>query len=523
MAGGSTTQRRSELAERVRTIGGAGSKNELISEIRKALAVQAPVGEPATIEAAGQRYIREAANSEDVHGRVTQVAQQGLPDVWTGSTGAKASEVVGAAARAVDQLTTALHQGGRALLVLADALQSAQQLDRSGRPALEHALKILGDKDGWFDDLVEKDAEEAQRKEAQGHANIGVKSLLQAAEEADDAARAAARDLNKLASEARAGKISTHELSDADKLVLADASGPDGPTELNELLSANDLKRSGEFLEKMNEKDRAEFEKLLADSKSPQERAYLMKALAAGHDMDQIRAFQGKIHGKDPQWLREHLTPVRTEDDDNSSGGSNDNGSNKNTDGVWFGPAAWSQTDGTCVATSTVVARAIVDPVYALELTGGASGSDDDPEAFRRRLLDEQHRVHTDGKGGDNWYGMGVDGQKAVAAKEISAHTGAKYDYRNLGKADDKRAVLPGIDKAVAEGKPVPVVVDGHDEKGKPTSHQMMIIGQEGGMLQIYNPWGTTTWVSEDDFVNGRMDKASDNRLPNVSAVQLPE
>jgi len=41
-------------------------------------------------------------------------------------------------------------------------------------------------------------------------------------------------------------------------------------------------------------------------------------------------------------------------------------------------------------------------------------------------------------------------------------------------------------------------------------------------MLQVYNPWGTTTWVSEDDFVNGRMDKASDNRMPDAYAVHLP-
>ncbi|MCL6670912.1 hypothetical protein [Streptomyces panaciradicis] len=50
----------------------------------------------------------------------------------------------------------------------------------------------------------------------------------------------------------------------------------------------------------------------------------------------------------------------------------------------------------------------------------------------------------------------------------------------------------------------------------------MMVIGQEGDMLEIYNPWGQTTWVSEDDFVNGHMDKASDSRMPDAYAVHLP-
>ncbi|WP_159403772.1 hypothetical protein [Streptomyces sp. NRRL S-646] len=38
----------------------------------------------------------------------------------------------------------------------------------------------------------------------------------------------------------------------------------------------------------------------------------------------------------------------------------------------------------------------------------------------------------------------------------------------------------------------------------------------------FYNPWGQTTWVSEDDFVNGHMVKASDNRMPDAYAVHLP-
>ncbi|MFF8912929.1 hypothetical protein ACF08M_06290 [Streptomyces sp. NPDC015032] len=41
-------------------------------------------------------------------------------------------------------------------------------------------------------------------------------------------------------------------------------------------------------------------------------------------------------------------------------------------------------------------------------------------------------------------------------------------------------------------------------------------------MLQVYNPWGSTTWVSEDDFINSRMGKASKSELPNAYSVHLP-
>jgi hypothetical protein len=69
----------------------------------------------------------------------------------------------------------------------------------------------------------------------------------------------------------------------------------------------------------------------------------------------------------------------------------------------------------------------------------------------------------------------------------------------------------------VAQGRPVPVDVSG--EEG---AHAMTIIAQEGDMLQVYNPWGSTTWVSEDDFINGHMGKASSNDLPNAYSVYLP-
>lgn len=298
---------------------------------------------------------------------------------------------------------------------------------------------------------------------------------------------------------------------------------------MNELLSANDLERSGRYMEKMSARDRAAFDRMLADSKSPQERAYLVKALAAGHDLDAVSDFQGKIHGKDPAWLQRHLTPVTTAADSMDDEGRAKDGRNVNTDGQAFNGEQWKQEGRTCVPSSTVGARAMVDPVYALGLTGGSSGQEDDPEAFRDRLRAEQQRVHDEGDGSYEYDfslsrrpdGMDDDGASTVANKEISPHTGASYDFQQTQSADSRRDVLPDVEKSVAEGKPVPIIVEGY-EGGDRSAHQMMIIGQEGDKLQVYNPWGTTTWVSEDDFVNGGMGKASDNSLPDAYAVQLP-
>ncbi|MGX1885085.1 peptidoglycan-binding protein [Streptomyces sp. NPDC055287] len=519
-AGESTTDRREKLAGYQRSIAGAGDKNTLIEAIQNALNVSAPVGSPSTLDDIAKRYAKQADAARDVQDRVEQVALTGLPDAWVGSTGAKAQEVVSAAARAAAQMDEAIRGARRALIFLSDALTTAQSEDKGGREQLREALGMLGGEDGFFDGMVEKDAEEAERLRARSIASAGAKTMHAAAEKADDAAREAARDLNKFAAEARAGKMKTDNISAADRLVLADIGVAGRSAELNELLTPNDLERSGQAMERMNARDQAEFERMLAESKSPQERAYLVKALAAGYDLNEVSEFRDKIHGKDPQWLQQHLTPVIHVDETDTTTYAQ----------TFKGGEKWSQEGLTCVPSTVVTGRAMVDPLYALELTGGPSGQEDDPAAFRERLHDEQLRLHEEGDGADDYdfpfgstpAGMDEEGKTTISNNEMSPHTGSEYSYRETGSADARRDVLTDVEKSVAEGKPVPITVEGKDKNGDWVGHSMMIVGQEGDMLQIYNPWGTTTWVSEDDFINGHMNKASDSRMPDATGVHLP-
>ena len=64
---------------------------------------------------------------------------------------------------------------------------------------------------------------------------------------------------------------------------------------------------------KLNSQDRQQFDALLAGAKSSQERAYLLKALAAGHSVSEVEAFDALIHaqGDDPAWLAQRLTPIQ--------------------------------------------------------------------------------------------------------------------------------------------------------------------------------------------------------------------
>lgn len=527
-AGESTTDRREATAGHRKAVSGAGDKNGLLSAIDELLGVSAPVGSPSTLDDIAKAYKSQADDAADVQSRVETVAWSGLPSVWVGSTGAKAAEVVAAAGRSAEQMEEAFRKASKALYDLSDAVTSAQSTDDRGRDQLRQARNILGGEDGFFDDWVEKDAEEEERKRAQKIAVAGADDLHDAAVKADDAARTAARVLNKYASEARAGQMQTDEISAADRLVLADIGQVGGPLEQNELLTANDLERSGRRLEKMSPQDQAAFERMLAQSGTPQERAYLVKALAAGHSLNEVEEFRDKIHDKDPAWLQDHLSPITTGHGSKVDEGVDARGGAINEDEQKFDGENWSQKGNTCVPSATVTARALVDPVYALELTGGPSGEDDAPAAFRERLTAEQERLHEEGDGSNEygWFGgdptgMTPSGQTEIANSQISPHTGSEYEQHGIADKDSRRDALPDIERAVAEGKPVPIMVEGYVGEDR-YGHGLMIIGQEGDMLQIYNPWGTTTWVSEDDFVNGNMQRASDSRMPDPYSVHLP-
>jgi hypothetical protein len=257
---------------------------------------------------------------------------------------------------------------------------------------------------------------------------------------------------------------------------------------------------------------------LLGQSRSAQEQAYLLQALAAGYGVKEIDAFDRKIHdhGDDQLWLQQHLTPI-TE----AAGPDGFHGHRP----VEFGGRSWTQgPDPTCVAMSTVMARAQVDPLYALQLTGGDYPDDpasDSGDAFARRLHDEQHDVYD---GGRNWLQdlFGQDGMtegqaRDSANKEVAPHTGATYDQVSVDSTNDRRNVLPDVEKAVDQGLPVTFTVqDGQ------SGHEMAIVGHQDGMLEVYNPWGYTVWVSEDDFVNNHMNVVGDGVPATVDAVNVP-
>ncbi|MDW6062199.1 peptidoglycan-binding protein [Streptomyces sp. FXJ1.4098] len=480
-------------------------RNDLAGAIAEAREFSAPHGSPDHIDGVAAGYGKAAAIVDRAQGDLRKVAKDGLPAVWVGTAGAKASEVINAASYSADQMAQKLQEAVPVLKALSMGIGKAQARHDYGLTALEVAGSILNN-----GDLIMPPNE---LREAKTAILDGVSYMSEAAGQAKAAGVEAQKALTKLASEARARKVTADGLTDADQLVLADAAAPGGPAELNEILTANELKRSSEFMDKMSAHDRAEFNRLVSSAKSPQERAYLMKALAAGHDLKQIDRFAQQIHGRSPQWLSDRLTPVVIQ--------STDAGTNE----VTYQGAKWTQGgDGTCVASSTLNARAMIDPLYALQLTTGGHPGDpeyDNPTAFSERLRDEQHRAHYAAGGDPLPYGGGIswaEREKYLDNPELGDRTGTEYSTRQLHNADDRRASLVDVERQLDNGVPVQVAV-----RGSTGSHAMMIVGHEGDRLQVYNPWGTTTWVSEDDFVNNRMGYSNNGYFPEAYSLTLPK
>ncbi|RJQ77211.1 hypothetical protein D5S17_16015 [Pseudonocardiaceae bacterium YIM PH 21723] len=482
-------------------IGGLGM---LAAPVNAAMTLPQLAGDPAQIRRSAEGWRKAASTTDNVQLDIDKMAAGKIPDVWVGKAAEKASQVIEAAADELTEMSDVFLRADKTLAVLADEIEGAHREFHVGQGILGNVLRRLD-----VMDRTDIEGFESVKRTAQDAMGL----LLGAVDKAQQAGRQATRQLNDFAAKAHLAKLNSANLSPADRLALAQAATPGGEHQLNQILTAAESERAADRMNHLNPEESAQFQRLLSEANSPQERAYLLKTLAAGHNMQELQQFSGLIHahGDDPEWLRNRLSPL--------AGGSD--------------VSRWEQGPRpTCVASSTVTVRASIDPIYALQLTTG--GHPDDPafenkEAFTERLRGEQSRVYDTNRGPtSDWPIVGHEGMTPSEGDdahnhEIAPGTGHQYEHRGLGSDGERSEVLTEVEKSVDNGRPVPVQVEGKDDHGDRTGHQMMIIGHEDGRLLIYNPWGTTTWVSEDDFIHGHMDKASDKHLPNVAGVSLPK
>lgn len=430
------------------------------------MGVAAPDGLPSVISDQADAYLKASAGIQNVAFDLDQVATNKLPAAWKGAVAETASEAVGALSDESDTAAQALSQAGQALSVWAGNLQTAQRNDHAGRALLQSAKGRLGPLGGLFTPFVEF-TDPTGFAIAVDEARAGIASMVNAAGLAQNSGEATAAILNQLASQAGAERVDADGLDPLDAVVLANEqiAYSDGG---GDILTAAQLTRASQHL-------------------SPD--------LADG-------SYAGAQWIYWPSQKGSYLT--------------------------------YSQANiGDCVAASNVVALANIDLVYMLKLTTGdqpwVPGSDSQLALVSRLqaayISQYQQGQRADGDPGvypqvDG--GLYEAGTNALANSNLATATGTPYHYLPLNGISDNQAALPAIEKAVDSGQPVPL---GIDSPGAPTGHEVVIIGASGNRLEVYNPWGSTCWITTQQFVNNQLTGVAPGAkpaLPIATSVEMP-
>lgn len=271
------------------------------------------------------------------------------------------------------------------------------------------------------------------------------------------------------------------------------------------LLGMPQREQASDNMAKMSPADHDEVMALLttAAAHSPEESEYVVKALAAGHSVAELKQFQQQIAGKDPAWLEENLRLV---------GGSTGTGIKQQ----------WSHS---CAPTEVEAMKGELDPVYALQLRQKNpklnQANDKDGNAVNPDLANEQFNLLTQTGGTvaprDNADGSGHGGKMSTLLNSEGAGMGMSFDRREVGADITMDQALSTAQEKLKRGLPVPISVG---DDGNPYAHAAMLTGVDDGpprRFSIHDPWtGNTKTYSEADIRDGKLDVGSCKKLAAI-------
>jgi uncharacterized protein YukE len=506
--------------------------------ITTAVGIPAMPGSVAQVHQIAQEFQNSATQLSTAGAAVRTAQTEQLPASWSGPAWQSASGVLGAVQTELTNAGSGLESIVTALNNYANTLNTVLTQDAGGCAALKavpaqyRAIAVVNSSAtiGQFTALLNTAAN-------------ALNTRVQAWTGLNSAATTFVGLLDQYAAtDARAGRMSGSTI-DADTAVQLAVAQDGGSAGLNlpttgagaNILNANALSLASQRLAAMSTADQATFQNLLNACRSPQQAAYLWKALSCGYPIRTLTAFDQAIaaHGTDLDWLAQHL--------DINLGTSESSTAPNGTNLSYQGQQIFSQGSiNDCVAASTVMAAVQNDPVLSLFLTTGAPDpqfaslmnslkvkpGDDSPQAVQTRLQavfqqeynwglanDGPDSVESWGpiKGVINMFGSGPGigewGQHNLANNLLGTMNGASYTFVKMNNAADRAAALQQIDASVDAGVPVTFVVRAQGISNTFNRHQMAIIGSDAstGMLEVYNPWGETEWISKQDFVNGNL------------------
>ncbi|GGO74988.1 hypothetical protein [Nonomuraea cavernae] len=443
-------------------------------------------GDPDGIDAlgAGFQQMRTALASADadLHKVSTRV-----PSVWKGDA---AREAVAALKATHHLVQRSAHAMRRANVLLQDYADEVRRLKGDLEQHRQRLIEAVRELDG-VRDLTRNLLNAVRMLDGDGgivdviaRAISAIDGAIAVFEQLDAASSALQRGLRDIQGRARASVVRSRHVDAFDSVLLA-AAGDDRLVKGDDgTLSTAQLARAADRMDALSDADRARLLHLLDQAASETERAYLMKALAAGHSVDDISTFAGLIRGKSEGWLGDMLSPI-----DPRAAGAAVNGVDVK-----------QQNQQTCGSTVIMAARIMNDPLYALSLTADDQGHLLPPADLRARLHTEQNRIHDST---NTLWPQALGTTPWGLANGLNDHAGSfgvTYDWRLVADTSpgSVTSALNDAVGAVDAGHTVPVLIgDSHPR------HYVLLIEHEDDELVFYNPAGRITRVKEDDFLNG--------------------
>lgn len=292
--------------------------------------------------------------------------------------------------------------------------------------------------------------------------------------------------------------VKARKLSAGDAKLLSDASGQEG------IIGEAEAVRAAKAAEALPTAERTQFNALITQAASPQEKAFIYKALGAGYSVAEVATFAQAIHG----WPADKLIHTLNLADDTGADDGLQNGVKQ-------------QFETSCTATTTQAVRGELDPIYALQVRTqnaniNAADDNDGTKANPALAAEQKHLLEDIGQGHatarNDASGIGTWAIPDQLAS-MSAHTGFTYDRVQIQPCDDPKqlgAAMDAIAAQVGKGIPTPLIVG---EAPDPSGHCILAMAVEGQadarQFLIHDPWeGTTRWLSAHDILASQVNVA---------------
>jgi hypothetical protein len=340
------------------------------------------------IDSAGSAFASASATVHEAEANVKTAGTETLPAAWQGPAWLNAQTVFSDVAGELGDFSTNLTTVSKALTAYADSTGPLPARDAEG---VEGAKATVA---------AASSTERAMAPQSTtGQPTVGtctqllhvaanaIQSRLSAWQTFSAATEALIGALGEAAAGLRAGAFTPGGAIDPiEAIVLAQTADGAGNSEASldidgGIIDTNDLSLGEQRLDAMSAADQAAFAKLLQQCPSPQEAAYLYKAMAAGYPIGLLQSFDVAIHGKSPAWLQQHLDVALSAPDDQTNQpyvveyGPNEAPS---TPLNQVGSDPFNQGSyNDCVAASTMMAALQNDPVLSLFATTGFTGGPD--------------------------------------------------------------------------------------------------------------------------------------------------